>query len=98
MDFVEFLDNRFLDSKEIEQINRNGISSGFKGFREYHELEYLYNRYENDIDKLIIETGHNANELIDRLDNERTTKMKKVWLAVSIYCLSRVDSYNCGDY
>ena len=34
MNFIEFLDQRFIDSEEIAQINTYGISAGFKGFKE----------------------------------------------------------------
>ncbi len=94
LDFIEFLDNRFIDSTEIEQINRVGISSGFEGFRQYSELNYLYSRFEKEINSLISETGHQPKDYIDELDSEKTIIMKKVWLAVSIYCLSRVDGIN----
>ncbi len=92
MDFIEFLDNRFADTDELRRVNKYGISSGFDGFKEFAELEFLYSKFKNDIDILIEETGVIKEQLMDDNDNERTSIMKLVWLATSIYCLSRVDS------
>jgi len=92
MGFVEFLDERFSSSQEVKEINRFGISSGFNGFKEVWELDYLYAHFEADIHELIESTGYKDTDLRDEYDNEETLRMKMVWFAVSTYCLSRIDS------
>jgi len=90
--FVEFLDRRFINSQEIREINCRGISAGFDGFREVWELDYLYEHFEVDIHQIIEETGYIESDLEDEFDNEETLRMKLVWFAVSMYCLSRIDA------
>ncbi|HGY5554363.1 MAG TPA: hypothetical protein ACN46L_01940 [Prochlorococcus sp.] len=92
MTFIEFLDHRFTDSQEIKEINHQGISAGFDGFREVWELDYLYEHFEAEIHKIIEDTGYKDSDLEDEFDNEETLRMKLVWFAVSTYCLSRIDA------
>ena len=92
MNFIDYLDYRFTDTDEIKRVNKYGISAGFDGFKDFPEIEYLYNKFKNEIHELIEETGYKEKQVVDEYDDEKTTIMKMVWLATSIYCLSRVDS------
>ena len=88
----ETLARRFDDMDEVRDISNHGIDCGFADFLYYYDINEFYNRYEREIETVVIDDiGYTYEQLSEGITSFQELRCKCVWIVAELFCHRKVE-------